>query len=220
MAESGETSLMGPAVFVGLSVFVLVTQGAPEVVFLDPAETMDMGAAAVPAEMAKAVAVSDIVVTAGVLAQGGVAQGGVVRSGGDALPVAAPEVVFAGLRALPVPEVGGAVAGLPGADVTVYDQVFEGWGAGPVLATPAPLPLAAPVRFLPPVDAHMRVVVRGDLVRVRVAAGLEAEILGQVNTGDLGLVLEFGGAWTLVQFARAGGPLTGWVSGDFLEAQK
>lgn len=216
MAVDSETSFLGPAVFVGLSAFVLVTQGAPEVVFLDPAETMDMAAAVVPGALADAEAllviaqVTQVVATAGTL---------VPRAGG-ALPSARVEAGFDGLARLAVPEVSVGLGAIAAPDLDVLDQLFAGWGARPVVVAPDTLPLAAPVRFLPPVGPHVRAAITGDLVRVRLEPDLAGAILARVNTGDLGLVLEHRGGWTLVQFARADGPLAGWVSAEFLAVQE
>jgi len=215
--DGSDAASMGPAMFIGLTVYVLATQGEPPPEPLNPSETMDMAAASVP------------VVLAG------------LDTGSRNFPITQTQVTSTGLEQVtnlappsatdlgfqPVSSIALALpldppplfeVARPNAPRESRAFSAEARDEDPRLATVTAKALPFPVgeRGLETSAPTQWVRVQGERVNFRTAPSLAAQVLTQLNTGDRVVLLADRGEWARVAVYGATDVQNGWVSTRYL----
>lgn len=212
MDATTQSSVLGPATFFGLSLYVLVTSTPAEQEFANPADMMNLDdLARGPLLAALFAPFPDI--------------------GPPEHPPSAPrifalqQVAPAAPADRPAPAAPGAIAPIVPVETAVLRQppapvlttvMLPAHDARPADGVPETPPGAdLDTGFAPP--PHDWFEVAGSSVNVRTGPGTAHPSLTQLDRGIPGLRIAVDGDWTLLQFPQGDTPVQGWMSSDYLE---
>lgn len=211
MDATTQSSVLGPATFFGLSLYVLVTSTPADPDYVNPADAMNVD------EVSKGPAIAALFApfpdvgppesppkAPRIFAPQPVAPAeSADRPAASAPEAVMPEVTLeTAVLAQPPRPVSARIA-LPGRDARPTDDV------------PVAAPGADPgPKFAPP--PHEWFEVTGSNVNVRTGPGLEHPSVTLLDRGILGLRIAVEGDWTLLQFPLIEVPVLGWMSSEYL----
>jgi hypothetical protein len=211
METATQTSALGPALFIGLSFYVLVTSTPAEPEYPNPADMMNIDEVTSIALLRSAIAPFP-------------------DQPPPIPPPKAPGEKAVQALAPPTESERGAI--VSSERVVPVFSIFWELLQAPLLtellqtqmpaidvASRSPIPAkvastAIETRFVAP--QHDWFVTNGSAVNVRAGPNIADQSITQLDSGELGLRIRAEGAWTLLQFLEVDGVSSGWVFSEFL----
>ncbi|MFY0680229.1 MAG: hypothetical protein JXR13_06610 [Thalassovita sp.] len=204
MSQPERSSALGPVLFAGLSIFVLANQKPPEIIYADPAETMDLTLAYVEAakQHLEGRPITILHPVALTTADGDTASE--MAPNGANLATASFFSAFRKKKA-----------------VTTTQQVV--WRApAPVALSrqiPARVPMAIPTEPPKVPDGLTWLVVSADRVHLRHAPNIRSGYITLVDQDVAVIQRDQSGNWIEVEIPSLPAPNTGWMWGKYLRPQ-